>query len=566
MPKPRKADSANTTNTSQDTPNSRKRKRDNQVLVEAGAPRQLKPRKEKRTNSANERTSAVEVASKLPRMTDRVRNTEVEKEVAIEVTAEADGSLSAQGKTKFKIEGSKEPSKKIPRKTAKPRAAKVVESDSEQDYSEEGLEEEVVVETVKPIRKRKTKEEKEAEAMPLAARTVGLKMFVGAHTSIAKGVENAITNCVHIGGNAFACFLKSQRKWDNPALKDENKDAFRKALLEHKYDAAAHIVPHGSYLVNLATEDKDKAKQSYDAFIDDLHRCEALGIRYYNFHPGGAGQSPFDEAVTRLAQKLNRALSETKTVVPLLENMAGHGTLIGGRFSDLRDVISQIKPEYKSRVGVCIDTCHAFAAGYDLRTPEAFRRTMKEFDEVVGLKYLKALHLNDSKAPFNSHRDLHQNIGLGFLGLRAFHNVMNEPHFQGLPLVLETPCEKPDPKDPKGKKTIEDKSIWAREIKLLENLIGMDPEGEEFKRLEKELSEKGKKERDEMQAQFEKKLEKERKKLAKVKGKGQQTLNFFGKGSADSTGKKNQRKEKKKGSESEEESELSELSEADDEV
>lgn len=410
----------------------------------------------------------------------------------------------------------------------------------------------------KPKRTRKTQAQKDEEAMPLAVRTMGSKMFVGAHTSIAKGVENAIHNSLHIGGNAFACFLKSQRKWENPPLKDENRDAFRKALVEHKYDAEKHIVPHGSYLVNLATEDKDKAKQSYDAFIDDLGRCEALGIKYYNFHPGGAGQSPFGEAITRLANNLNRALSETKTVVPLLENMAGHGTLIGGRFSDLRDVIAQIKPEYRSRIGVCIDTCHAFAAGYDLRTPSTFEKTMKEFDETVGIKYLKAMHLNDSKAPFNSHRDLHQNIGLGFLGLRAFHSVMNEPRFQGLPLILETPSEKPDPKDPKGKKMIEDKSVWAGEIKLLESLVGMDPEGDEFKTLEKELSARGRKEREEMQKKFEEKQAKEKKKLAKEREKGQKSLSdmFGGK---DKKGKPASKK-LKKGGEDSEESDLSDLS------
>jgi AP endonuclease 1 len=419
----------------------------------------------------------------------------------------------------------------------------------------------------KPKRKRKTQEEKEAEAMPLAARTLGLNMYVGAHTSIAKGVENAITNCVHIGGNAFACFLKSQRKWENPPLKDENRDAFHKGLGDHKYDAAAHIVPHGSYLVNLATEDKDKAKQSYDTFIDDLHRCEALGIRYYNFHPGGAGQSPFDEAIARLANNLNRALSETKTVVPLLENMAGHGTLIGGRFSDLRDVIALIKPEFKSRIGVCVDTCHAFAAGYDLRSPEAFKKTMADFDQTVGIKYLKALHLNDSKMPLSSHRDLHQNIGLGFLGLRAFHNVMNEPRFQGLPLILETPCERPDSSDPKGKKMIEDKNIWATEIKLLESLIGMDPQGEEFKRLERNLSEKGREEREKMQAQYERltkaKADKEAKKLSKEREKGQKSLAdmFVPKGNSKGTkGKPQPKKGKKKQSDDEESSELSELS------
>ena len=380
-------------------------------------------------------------------------------------------------------------------------------------------------------RKRKTKEEKEAEAMPLAARTTGLRMFVGAHTSIAKGLENSVTNCVHIGGNAFALFLKSQRKWENPPLKDESRDAFLKACVEENYDAGSHVLPHGSYLVNLAQKDSEKAKQAYDVFVDDLHRCEALGIRYYNFHPGASGGEPLGEAIGRISAQLNRALAETERVTPLLENMCGSGSVIGSRFSDLRDIIAGIKPEYRPRIGVCIDTCHAFAAGNDLRSPETFRKVFEEFDKVVGIGYLKALHLNDSKAPMNSHRDLHQNIGLGFLGLRGFHNVMNEPRFQDMPLILETPCERKDPDDPTGKKVIEDKSIWSREIKLLESLIGMDPEGAEFKKLEKTLSDEGKAERAKMQKAFDEKNEKANRKIAKEKEKGQKSLTeMFGGG------------------------------------
>ena len=384
----------------------------------------------------------------------------------------------------------------------------------------------------KPARKRKTKEEKEAEAMPLAARTTGAAVYVGAHVSIAKGIENAVTNCVHVGGNAFALFLQSQRKWENKPLAEENKIAFIHACREHKYEPREHVMPHGSYLVNLAQLEKDKAKQAYDFFIGDLKRCEALGITLYNFHPGASGKgNPTAEAIQRLAKQLNRALSETSTVIPVLENMAGSGSVIGSRFEDLRDIIALIEPEHKSRIGVCIDTCHAFAAGYDLRSPEAFKRTMQEFDDIVGVKYLKGLHINDSKAPFDSKKDLHQNIGLGFLGLRAFHNVMNETRFQDLPLILETPWSRPDPSDPTGKKQIEDQENWAREIKLLEILVGMDPEGDEFKRLETDLSERGRAEREKMQSSIENRNAKAKRKLEK----GQRTLgDMFGK-----KGKKN---------------------------
>jgi AP endonuclease-1 len=484
---------------------------------------------------------------KDPRSRKRVKtDVEVKEEVSTTVNVKSNGAVKIDEEAKIALKATEAPSKNSSRKR---KATSKTAAEADLDAEQGEREAEAQPPTLKRKSKRKTKEEKEAEAMPLAARTPGLKMYVGAHTSIAKGVENAITNCVHIGGNAFACFLKSQRKWDNPALKDENRDAFRQALLEHKYDGMQHIVPHGSYLVNLATEDKHNSEQSYAAFIDDLRRCEALGIRYYNFHPGGAGQSPLGDAITRLANNLNRALSETKTVVPLLENMAGHGTLIGGRFSDLRDVIAQIRPEFKSRIGVCIDTCHAFAAGYDLRSPEAFKKTIDEFDQTIGIQYLKALHLNDSKMPLNSHRDLHQNIGLGFLGLGAFHNVMNEQRFEGLPLILETPCEKPDPNDPKGKKTIEDKNIWATEIKLLESLIGMDPGSSEFQQLEAELSERGRAEREKMQLQFERiarekaekeqrRLEKERKTLLKETEKGQKSLKDMFAPKGDGKGKK----------------------------
>ena len=197
--------------------------------------------------------------------------------------------------------------------------------------------------------------------------------------------------------------------------------------------------------------------------------------------------------------------------------MAGGGNVIGSTFEDLRDIIAQV--EDKKRIGVCLDTCHVFAAGYDLRTPAAFKKTLDDFDRIVGMKYLRALHLNDSKAPFGSHRDLHQNIGLGFLGLRAFHNVMNEPRFEGLPMVLETPI---DHKDPETGKDVEDKGVWAREIKMLEGLLGMDADADEFKALEKELADKGVEERQKLQEAFDRKVEKDRKALEK----GQSKLSF----------------------------------------
>lgn len=256
----------------------------------------------------------------------------------------------------------------------------------------------------------------------------------------------------------------------------------------------------------MAQADKTKADQAYTNFVDDLKRCDDLGIGLYNFHPGSTNGDPMPAATARIASQLNRSHDETRAVVTVLENMCGHGNVIGGRFEDLRDIIAGV--DDKSRVGVCIDTCHAFAAGYDLRTPQAFAATMAEFDRVVGLRYLRALHLNDSKAPFGSHRDLHANIGTGFLGLRAFHSVMACDALRGLPMVLETPIDR---KGPDGK-TVEDKQVWADEIKLLEWLIDADPESDEFKAKEKELSGKGASERNKIQEQVDKKAEKDAKK------------------------------------------------------
>ncbi|KAG4294820.1 AP endonuclease 1 [Fusarium proliferatum] len=350
--------------------------------------------------------------------------------------------------------------------------------------------------TAKTTKKRKTKA-KDDDAKPLADRTdvSSLKptMNIGAHVSAAGGVQNSVTNAVHIGANAFALFLKSQRKWTNPPLDHEAKNQFISMCKEHSYSAGEHALPHGSYLVNLAQVDEEKADQAYKSFLDDLERCEQLGIRLYNFHPGSTGGDARPAAIARIAAQLNKSHRATKTVITVLENMAGSGNVIGSTWEDLRDIIALV--EDKSRVGVCIDTCHAFAAGYDLRTPEAF--------------------MNDSKAPFNSNRDLHANIGTGFLGLRAFHSIMNHAPFAGMPMVLETPIDRPGADG----KSVEDKKVWANEIKLLERLVGMDAETKEFKDLEIELQAQGESERNKIQDQVDRKMAKDAKKGTKKGGR-----------------------------------------------
>jgi AP endonuclease-1 len=231
--------------------------------------------------------------------------------------------------------------------------------------------------------------------------------------------------------------------------------------------------------------------------------------------------------------------------------MCGHGNTIGGQLSEFRDLIALIPEECHSRIGICIDTCHSFAAGYDLVTPEGFKAFMTEFDELIGMKFLRALHLNDSKAPRGSKRDLHANIGTGFLGLRAFHNVMNEVRFEGLPMVLETPIDEGDaeegsegegkkkgPKRPAGAKAppVPDLGVWAREIKLLESLIGMDAEGEEFKALEAKLAEEGREMREKGMEQYERKMEAEKKKEAKGKGKQKSLVDMMKKADKEDEG------------------------------
>ncbi|KAJ6567064.1 xylose isomerase-like protein [Mycena capillaripes] len=280
---------------------------------------------------------------------------------------------------------------------------------------------------------------------------------VGAHVSAAGGIENAIANAACIGANSFALFVKSQRKWTSPALTEASILGFKARLTEHGYDPR-HILPHGSYLINLGNPDAEKRQKSYDCFLDDLKRCESLGLLLYNFHPGSSvGQATTDEAISLIAECINNAHRATKTVITVLENMAGAGNIIGGDFNHLGKIIEKVND--KTRVGVCLDTCHMFAAGYDLRTKEGWDKIVTEFDQHVGLSYLRGMHLNDSKTDCNSKKDRHENIGMGHIGIKGFHHILNDPRFQNIPLILETPSfEKPE--------------VWATEITALNGLSG----------------------------------------------------------------------------------------------
>lgn len=344
------------------------------------------------------------------------------------------------------------------------------------------------VRSKKPVR-RKLQVMKKLE--PLAERTQDTQLRVGAHISAAGGVHNSLVNVLHIGGNAFALFLKQHRKWDTSELDPEVAQLFIDGCKEHSIDPAESCLPHGSYLVNLAHPDPIRKKQAYDSFVNDLKRCNKLGIRLYNFHPGNANAGTREEGIRMIAQNVNEAHQDPETgdVITLLETMATLGNTIGGTFTDLASIIQLV--EDKSRVGVCLDTCHVFAAGYDLRTPEAYAATIEQFDKVIGLEYLKAFHVNDSKAPLSSNRDLHARIGTGYLGLRSFHNLVNDTRFHGLPMVLETPNEVISEKGEK----VEDKGVWAREIKMLEKLVGMDVDSEEFRKMQTRLQDEGDAER-----------------------------------------------------------------------
>ena len=312
----------------------------------------------------------------------------------------------------------------------------------------------------------------------------------GAHIGATGGVSNAVLNAMDVGANSFALFLKSPRRWVSPDIKDSEAEKFIELCKEHGYNTRTDILPHGQYFINLASPEPEKEKKSYDSFLDDLKRCEKLNIGLYNFHPGSVMDGDHSEALERLASNINKAIKETSFVKIVIENMAGHGNLIGGKLEELKTVIDMI--EDKSRVGVCIDTCHSFAAGYDMSTEEAQKDFWKNFEEIIGWDYLSAIHLNDSKAPLGANKDLHQNIGLGVLGLECFRVLANSPKLEGLPIILETPCK-------------DDDAIYGEEIKLLELLRGIIPDGQQFLETSKVLAKKGEKERLEHLKKFEKK-------------------------------------------------------------
>lgn len=277
--------------------------------------------------------------------------------------------------------------------------------------------------------------------------------FIGAHVSTSGGIENAPINASKIGAKAFALFTKNQRQWVSPPLTDERIAAFKKNCDDLGF-SSQHILPHDSYLINLGHPGRDELQKSRLAFIDEMHRCEQLGLQFLNFHPGSSLKLIDDEACLKtIAQSINMALESTSGVTAVIENTAGQGSNLGYTFEQIRIIIDSVKD--KSRVGVCLDTCHTYTAGYDILSPEGYNETFKKFDQIIGAEYLCGLHLNDTNKTIGSRVDRHESIGKGILGIELFKRLMNDPRFDNLPLILETP----------------DESIWDKEIETLYSFI-----------------------------------------------------------------------------------------------
>ena len=276
--------------------------------------------------------------------------------------------------------------------------------------------------------------------------------FIGAHVSASGGISNAILAAESIGANAFALFTRNQRSWVSKPLSAQEIGQFKTLLSEHGF-LPQYILPHDSYLINLGNPNEEALQKSRAAFLDEMQRCEQLGLDKLNFHPGSHLNQISEEAcLDQIAQEINHALDQTHGVTAVIENTAGQGSNLGFTFAQIARIISGV--EDKSRVGVCIDTCHTIAAGYDISTEMGYNFTFDEFDRIIGPHYLKAVHLNDSKKGVASHVDRHETLGNGTIGKAFFARFMNDPRFDNMPIILETP----------------DPTLWAQEIAWLRSL------------------------------------------------------------------------------------------------
>ncbi len=279
------------------------------------------------------------------------------------------------------------------------------------------------------------------------------KKYVGAHVGVKGGVASAPVAAREIGAQAFALFTRNPSRWTSKPITADEASKFRTLCIDLDYPPEL-ILPHDSFLINLGAPDAEKLEKSREAFLDELHRCEQLGLKMLNFHPGShLNEMPADDCLDLIAESINMSLAATTGIKAVIENTAGQGSNLGYSFKQLARIIDHV--DDKSRVGVCIDTCHAYAAGYDLATPDGYDRTWQEFSDVVGFQYLCGFHLNDSKKGLGSHVDRHAPLGDGTLGIPFFERLMNDPRMGGIPLILETP----------------DPERWANEIALLYSLV-----------------------------------------------------------------------------------------------
>lgn len=278
--------------------------------------------------------------------------------------------------------------------------------------------------------------------------------YIGAHVPVAGGVESAPVYAHEIGATAFALFTKNQRQWFSKALTPDNIRLFKENCEKYGF-GPGQILPHDSYLINLGHPEEEGLAKSRASFLNEMKRCEELGLKLLNFHPGShLNKISVEECLTRIAESINLALEKTNGVTAVIENTAGQGTNLGYEFRQLKFIIDRV--EDKSRVGVCLDTCHTFTAGYDFLTD--YERVFEAFDKEVGFEYLRAMHLNDSKKAMGSRVDRHDSIGQGFIGNAFFEKLMQDTRFDNMPLILETP----------------DETKWAEEIAWLKAVQGED--------------------------------------------------------------------------------------------
>jgi deoxyribonuclease-4 len=282
-----------------------------------------------------------------------------------------------------------------------------------------------------------------------------MRQLLGAHTSIAGGIYKSVEIAERLGFTAMQIFTKNNNRWFAKPIEEKDAEKFKSALVK---SSVKFVVAHDSYLINLCAKNPETLEKSRNAFVDELQRCEQLGIPYLNFHPGAHGGQGEKEGIKIIAESINLAHEKTEgfAVSSMLELTAGQGTNIGYRFEQIAEIIELV--EEKERMSVCIDTAHIFAAGYDIRTPETYEKTMSEFDAVIGLERLKCFHMNDSKKELGSRVDRHEHIGKGFIGLSGFANIMNDKRVEQIPKILETP---------KGKEQLED----IENLNVLKSLI-----------------------------------------------------------------------------------------------